>query len=246
MAVTPSTLTFVRRSYLFWSGLLLLGIGAIFLAVGSTFVLEERRYQHEGQITTAVVLTKAIERATRTGSGGRRSETHYTVTYRFTSADGQSYQGSGDVSVSAWERLREQEPVQVEYIASYPMTNRVAGEASRALQYVFPGIGLIAVVIGSTLLVRAIGAAQMKSRVWSQGTAADATVAAVEETNVKVNSRPMWVVRYQYRDLTGRTHQGTSEYMAAEKAHAWKTGDKIRVRFDPAKPELSVWVDEKT
>jgi hypothetical protein len=244
--MTPSTLTFVRRSYLFWTGLLLLGIGAVFLGIGSSFVLEERRYQREGQTATGAVLTKAIERATRTRSGGRRTETHYTVTYRFTSRDGQSYQGSGDVPVSAWERLREQDPVQVEYIASYPMINRVAGETSRAIQYIFPGIGLIAVVIGSALLVRALGAAQMKSRVWSQGTAADATVAAVEETNFKVNRRPMWIVRYQYRDLTGRTHQGTSEYMAAEKAHAWKTGDVIRVRFDPAKPELSVWVHEKT
>jgi hypothetical protein len=244
--MTPSTLTFIKRSYLFWVGLLLLGIGAIFLAIGSSFVLEERRYQREGQTATGVVLTKAIERATRTGSSGRRTETHYTVTYRFTGADGHSYQGSGNVSVSAWERMREQEPVQVEYLASYPMINRVAGETTRAIQYVFPGIGLIAVVIGSTLLVRAIGAAQMKSRVWSQGTSADATVAAVEETNFKVNKRPMWVVRYQYRDLAGRTHQGTSEYMAAEKAHAWKTGDTIRVRFDPEKPQLSVWVHEKT
>jgi hypothetical protein len=106
-------------------------------------------------------------------------------------------------------------------------------------------IGLIAVVIGSILFIRTLGAAQMKARVWSQGTAADATVAAVEETNFKVNRRPMWVVRYQYRDLSGRTHEGRSEYMAAEKANAWKKGDGVRVRFDPAKPELSVWIEER-
>ena len=65
---------------------------------------------------------------------------------------------------------------------------------------------------------------------------------AVEETNVKINRHTMWVVCYQYRDHTGQAREGQSHYMSAEKAHAWKTGDRMPIRYDRDKPELSVWL----
>jgi hypothetical protein len=231
-----------KRSPAFWAGAFLVVFGAIFLAVGWSIVREEQRYRTEGRTTSGVVLTKAIERATRSGSSGRRTETHYTVAYRF-DAEGRTYAGTRRVSVGTWERLREQEPLQVEYVASDPTINRPVGETSDAQMYVFPGIGALAALIGAVLLLRSVSSASTKARVWSQGTSADATVSAVEETNVKVNRRPMWVVRYQYRDHSGHTHDGTSDYMAADKANAWKKGDSIRVRFDPHNPGTSVWIE---
>jgi hypothetical protein len=235
-------LTFLMRSFAFWIGAFLMVFGAIFLAIGWNVVLEERRYQREGRVADGTVLTKAIQRATRRRSSGSRTETQYTVTYRFTAPDGAVHKGTDDVAVTTWERLREMEPVQVQFVASNPLVNRVAGESSEANRYVFPGIGLVAALIGAVLSGRALRSATTKARIWSQGTSADATVAAVEETNVKVNRRPMWVVRYQYRDHSGQTHDGTSEYMEADKANTWKKGDSIRVRFDPEKPRRSVWV----
>jgi hypothetical protein len=238
-APSPSWTRFAKRSPAFWAGAFLLVFGTIFLAAGWHVIRKEQRYRTEGQTTSGVVLTKAIERATR---NGRRSETHYTVAYRF-DADGRTYAGTRRVSVGTWERLREQEPLQVQYVASDPMINRPLGETSSAATYVFPGIGAVAALIGAVLFVRAVRSAQAKARVWSQGTAADAVVSAVEETNVKVNRRRMWVVRYQYRDHSGLMHDGASDYMAAEKASAWKKGDSIRVRFDPHEPATSVWVE---
>ena len=225
---------------MFWIGLFLLVFGGIFLAVGWSLMRQAEQYQREGRRSAGVVLTKAIERATRSGSN-QRSETRYTVTYSFTAEDGRSYEGHSGVSVATWDQLREKEPVQVEYVASSPWTNRVAGESSASLQYIFPGIGFVAAFIGVLLVARSLNASKTKARIWTQGTQADATVVAVEETNLKVNRRPMWVVRYQYRDHSGQTEEGTSEYMSAEKANAWKTGDRIRVRFDPQKPGMSVW-----
>jgi hypothetical protein len=235
-------LKFARRSPTFWIGAFLLAIGSVFLAVGWSIVGQEQRYATEGRTTNGVVLTKAIERATRTGSGGSRTETHYTATYRF-EADGRTYAGTNRVSVETWERLREQEPLQVQYVASDPMINRPVGETSSALMYVFPAIGLVVGLIGATLFVRSVRSAKTRARVWSEGTPTAATVSSVEETNVKVNRRSMWVVRYQYRDHSGQTHGGTSEYMAADKANAWKAGDSIQVRFDPHRPDTSVWVE---
>jgi hypothetical protein len=236
-------MTFAKRSLVFWLGLFLAGFGAIFLAVGWTVMRRERQYEAEGRVGEAIVITKAIERATRSGSSGRRTSTEYNVTYRFTAPDGRPYQGRQDVSISTWDRLREQEPVQIQYVASDPSTSRIAGESSERGGYVFAAIGLVAALIGAALLGRSVSSANHKARIWSQGTPADAIVSAVDETNVKINRRTMWVVRYQYRDHSGNSHDGTSEYLAREKANAWKTGDSIRVRFDPQKPDMSVWVE---
>ena len=93
--------------------------------------------------------------------------------------------------------LREQEPVQIQYVPSDPSTNRVAGEESWGIAYAFPGIGIVAAAIGAVLLVRSLRSSKRKARIWAEGATADATVSAVEETNVRVNRRQMWIVRYQ-------------------------------------------------
>jgi len=236
-------MSFLKRSHNFWIALFLLAIGAVFTAVGANIVLQERQYRSEGRATEGTVLVKSIERATRSGPSGTGTQTHYKVTYRFTADDGRTYQGTDDTPVAVWERLREQEAVTVQYVGSNPMVNRIAGETSNALAYVFPALGLGIVTIGATLLTKSVATARRKARVLAEGTAADATVSAVEETNFRINRQRMWVVRYQYRDYSGRTHEGKSEYMAAEKAAAWKRGDAIRVRFDPQQPAVSVWVE---
>ena len=143
-----SWFSFAKRSPTFWIGLFLLAIGTVFLAAGWGIFREEQRYRTEGQTTSGVVLTKAIERATRSGSSGSRTETRYTVAYRFEAA-GRTYAGTQRVSVSTWERLREQEPLQVQYVGSDPMINRPLGETSTALTYVFPGIGTIVGLIST-------------------------------------------------------------------------------------------------
>jgi hypothetical protein len=231
---------FLKRSAMFWSGLFLLVFGGIFTAVGWSVIRTEQQYRQEGQTADGVVLVKAIERATRSGSN--RSRTEYTVTYRFAASDGQSYEGKSNVPVATWERLREQDPVQVQYVASDPTTSRVSGESNTTAAYVFPAIGLVAALIGAVLLSRSLRSAAAKVRILSQGTAADATVSAIEETNVRVNKQPMWVVRYQYRDHSGKTHDGTSDYMSRDEANAWKAGDSLRVKFDPQKPDASVLI----
>jgi hypothetical protein len=233
--------TFARRSPGFWTGLLLLVCGAGFLAAGWTPLRQEQQYRTQGELTDGVVTTKAIERATRSGSGGPRTQTHYNVSYRFTARDTHTYEGSQDVVAASWDRLRELQPVRVQYVRSAPSINRLAGENAGAFQYVFPGLGLVIALAGTALLGRTARRAQAKARIWAHGTAADAIVASVEETNVKVNRRRMWVVRYQYRDDSGYAHDGRSEYMSPDRAHVWKRGDSIRVRFDPRKPGMSVW-----
>lgn len=188
-------------------------------------------------MATAAGWSGSLERRACDSSDSR---TEYTVAYRFT-ADGRTYESEKDVSSDTWDRLRELEPVKIQYIASNPSTNRIAGTAWAGFEYVFGGVGIITALIGLVLLTRSIGSARTKARIWANGASIDATVSSVEETNVKINKRPMWVVRYQYRDHTGQSREGKSEYMSADKANEWKTGDRISIRYDRDKPDLSVW-----
>jgi len=243
MTQTPSWTRFATRSVSFWVAVVLLVVGAILLAVQWGSAVRERRFDQEGRVADGIVLSKNIRRATRSGSN--RSQTRYQVTYRFTAADGVTYEGEDDVTTATWDRLQELEPVRIQFLVSSPSTNRLAGQSSGTVTSVAGGIGLIASAIGLVLLVRSANAAKNKARIWATGVSTSGTVTGVEETNVKVNRRPMWVVRYHYRDHAGQTHDGTSDYMSAQKAHAWKAGDNISVRFDPDKPQLSVWVAER-
>jgi hypothetical protein len=234
-----SWISFARRTVAFWAGVGLIAFGAVFSVVQVAILVQEQQYGREGQLTDGVVVSKAIRRATRSGSSGTR--TVYEVVYRFT-VGGQTYNGDESVSSEEWDQLRELEPVQIQYVASNPARNRIAGRTSAVLSYVFGGVGAVAALIGVVLLVKSIGSAKKKAHIWTHGTPTEATVASVEESNVKINRRPMWVVCYQYRDHTGQARDGQSHYMSAEKAHAWRTGDKVPIRYDRDKPELSVWL----
>lgn len=238
MTQDPSWTTLVRRSIAFWIGVGLVCFGAIFIAVQGAVLVQEQQYAREGRVVDGLVVSKAIRRATRSGSGNRSTE--FTVAYRFTTA-GQTFEGHQTVSSAAWDRLRELEPVPIQYVGSDPATSRIAGHAWTGLSYVFGGVGALAALIGVVLLVRSVGSAKANARIWAHGAVAEATVASVEATNVKINRRPMWVVRYQYRDHTGQAREGTSGYMSDDKANAWKTGDSVSIRYDRDKPDLSVW-----
>jgi uncharacterized protein DUF3592 len=234
-----SWMSFARRSIAFWFGVGLIGFGAIFGAVQVGITVQEQRYAREGRLGDGLVVTKAIKHNRRGGSSS--SSTEYRVAYRFT-VGGQTYEGEDGVSSEEWERLRELEPVQIQYVTSSPATNRIAGNTSTVLSYVFGVVGALAALIGVVLLVKSVGSAKTKARIWAHGADTEATVSSVEETNVKINKRPMWVVRYQYRDHTGQAREGQSDYMSAGKANAWKTGDRVPIRYDRDQPDLSVWL----
>jgi len=236
---TPSWMTLTARAITFWIGLMLVTVGAVFIGVQWGVGVQEARYTRDGALADGLVVTKAIRRATRTGSSG--SSTQYSVGYRFM-VDGQRHEGSSNVPSDVWDRLRELEPVQIQYVRSDPGTNRIAGETSTTLRYVFGGVGSLIALIGLVLTVRAVGSSRTKAHILAHGQTAEAAVSSVEETNVKINRRQMWIVRYEYRDYAGQKHEGKSEYMSGDKATAWNPGDKISIRYDRDKPQMSVWL----
>ena len=82
----------------------------------------------------------------------------------------------------------------------------------------------------------------MISRVTTRGVTTQAVVVAVEPTNVRINRVTQWRIGYEFRDRSGRTLRGESDLLAPQSAQAWSPGDHGTVRYDPDKPEDSVWL----
>lgn len=224
------------RSFWLWFGAIWLLVGSVFLVVGVFIAHGEREYQQDGQVAQGVVLTKSIRRA------DRDSDTEYRVSYRFTTSSGQRVEGRDSVSVHVWEALREQEPVQIQYLPRNPSSNRIHGQTNWVLLLVFGGMGAVFAPVGGFLSLRSLRKALRERRLWSRGMVAEATVTGVRQSNVRINRRPLWIIDYEYRDHFGQTHQADSGYVTREEVATWQVGDTGHVRHDSQRPEQSVWI----
>lgn len=230
-----SYLSQAKRSFWLFFGAIWLLVGVLMLVIGAGMAIEERAWSGAVR-TTGMVLTKDIVRA------DSDSSTQYRITFRYRTEAGQTVEGDQQVAVATWERLTERGPVDVFYLpgSSDPARLEPGSDPVGALIFLAFGVGLTAV--GGTLFGRALLRLMRSRRLLRSGVDADATVSAVEQTDVSFNRRQQFRVRYDYRDSAGGTHAGDSGYLEWEEASAWKVGDTVAVRYDPQRPNESLWM----
>lgn len=230
-----SFFNYAKRSFLFIFGGIWLLVGIPFLGVGIGNALSEQRFQRQGMVATGTVLSKDLRRATKNRS------TRYSVRFRFTTANGQTLTDDAQVPFEQWEQLQEQGPIQVTYLPTRPESNRLAGK-DPFLSVIFGGLGLVFAGIGGFLFFKAISGILRNMHLERDGALATGTVTSVEQTNLKVNGRPLWRIRYQFTDRQGRKVDGKSEAMPWEEVARLGEGASGKVRFDPAKPTSNLWM----
>ncbi len=77
---------------------------------------QQQYFKKEAMQARGTVVNKSLERAAREGN----PRTKYLVSYRFLSADGETVEQTGEVSVDEWEHLDEGSPFTVTYLPSDP------------------------------------------------------------------------------------------------------------------------------
>ncbi len=236
MTAQPSLMTLARRSFWLLFGGLWLFVGVVMLLFALGFAAKEGDFSRNGVTTTGIVLTKHIVPA------DSDSSTEYRVSYRFTTGDGKVVEGSESVDVGAWEKLVERGPIEIRYVAGNPGSNRLASGDNVAGAAIFALIGAVFGGIGALLFIRAIKGIRKARRLLQVGIPAQGSVTGIDETNIQVNRRQQFKVRYSYLDREGRNHQGDSGYMDWSEATDWVVGDPVDIRFDPAAPDQSSWV----
>ncbi|HLG44252.1 MAG TPA: DUF3592 domain-containing protein [Nitrospirales bacterium] len=234
----PPILKLLSRSVLLW-------VGAVFFAVGvmlAYFGLDEWRkqqfFEKEAAQAQGTVVSKSLERATREGN----PRTKYLVSYRFSSADGQTVEQTGEVSVDEWERLDEGSPFTVTYLPSDPNTARTDAGSEWWAPLAMGGFGSLFAFIGIFVGQPELRRVLLVLRLSRSGLTAEGTVAKVWATGTSINRVCQWQLSYEFRDPVGRTQQGESDLLTPDEAASWEPGNKGAVRFDREHPEDSVWV----
>jgi hypothetical protein len=111
-----------------WVGALVIFVSLFWL--GSA--CQHTWYAVSGATVQGTVVSKAI-------SQGRGANHH--VVYRFTAPDGKTIEARDSVQPGTYGRLQAGGPVAIEYIARFPLMNRVAGDKAPSGHHVGPRRG---------------------------------------------------------------------------------------------------------
>lgn len=224
------------RSFMLAFGGLFAVVGVVLAITGVQEVRREQAYRKYGEAVEAVVVDKTIRRASREGN----TSTRYEVRYRFRAADGRLAEGLESVSVETWESLEPGSPFRITYLPGAE-TSRAEGADVQASALVMTALGTVFAVVGGAVLATTGTAVWREHRLLRRGRKASGTILTIEASNVAVNRVRQWRLRYRYHDHLGRAHEGSSGPVPPEAVQALAVGDTVSIRFDPERPERSVW-----
>ena len=165
------------RSGRFWDRNVRLVVGAVWLLVGlgilagGVFELKlNQRYARDGVTVEGVVLTHSVDTTRHYGRQSTTS-TSYDVTYRFQTPDGVPREGAEAVDQQLWNSLREQGPIEIEYLADDPSRSRVADRSPWTIVVILGAVGGAFALFGGGLVgfdvrrrLRARGESTARSR----------------------------------------------------------------------------------
>lgn len=223
------------RSMYWIFGLLVLVAGIIGVAVAVFLGLQEGRFRSEGVTTPGTIVDREYEEDSE-------GDVSFYLIYEFQPSFGGTVEGRGEVDEGAYEAVSRGDLVEIEYVPGDPSMNRLSGSGGWAGPVIVGVMGGVAVPIGGVLTAVAWHRTRTHRRLMREGITAPAVVVAHEQTSYSVNDQPQWLVLYQYTDAVGRTFHGKSDYMAWHEAMRWHVGSPVTVRYDPGRPEESVWV----
>jgi hypothetical protein len=233
---------FLPRGWFMWifgAIFFLGGIGAI--TAGITKLIAEWRYATGGALAEGRITGRLIEEASRSD----RSSTRHFVSYRFTTAQGETQEGRHTLPWEAWEAAKEGDGISVRYLRDAPQTNREASVDETAGGFVALGLGPLIGSIGGGVLFFMYYARRRRAHLMRDGISVAASVIAVEDSGVRVNKVMQMCIRYRFQDTAGRDHEGASEPMPPEDANDWKPGDTGEIRYDAANPDDHIWTGER-
>jgi hypothetical protein len=151
-------------------------------------------------------------------------------------------QGTADVTAEDWDMLEERGPVQVTYLPDEPQSYRIHGQSDdTVLPIVFGVVGGVIGSLGGFVVFNAVGTRRRERNLARTGMTADATITDVGPSYLRINGVNQVTLHYEFQDAQGKTRKGSST-MSPEEAGEWPPGRTGRVRYDPRKPSVNVWI----
>ncbi len=159
--------------------------------------------------------------------------------------EGERVRGTADVTTEEWDLLEERGPIQVTYLPDRPESYRVAGQSHDVLlPVIFGVIGGVVGSIGGFVVFNAVGTRKRERELSRTGMTAEATITDIGPSYLRINGVSQIKMHYQFQDAHGKTRHGSCT-MSPEEAGNWLPGHKGRIRYDPRKPSVSVWIGKQ-
>ena len=241
-ATAQPVLKYLRRAIVLW-------VGTLFFVAGSAVVLTTigewraaRSFERAALVTRGAVVATTRENASRESN----SSTRYVVTYRFTASDGTTVEQTEQLPFDDWEPLAEGSTLTVRYLPSDPGTARSRPPSPWWEMPLVVGFTGLFAVLGILLARPGVRRVLTILRVAKRGVDVTATVLDVAPTGDMINRVPQWRVRYEFRDRQGRAQTGASDLLAPQEAAEWRPAEKIVIRFDPERPQDSLWLGKRS
>lgn len=236
---TISFFSLANRAFWFWFGAIWFVVGLGLLWGGLEAGIRNQRWERERKVARGSVVAKELRAANSDDDQGRAV---LYVSYRFATPEGRSVVGESTLGAEEWKQLEQGSPIQIEYLPGDPAVNRVAGRQDGDDLWIMLPLGAFFGLAGGFLFLKGLRRMRTWRRLMREGVPAEGRVTAVEESNVRFNNRPLWLVRYRYQDRSGQIREGKSGYLSGGEAAEWKVGDTGSIHFDSRNPEESVWI----
>jgi hypothetical protein len=232
------------KNFWLWFGGIWLSVGSLFLVIGISVGVHQMRVndrlEKEGRTVDGMVLIKEVY--TTSSKGGKRSSPSYRVTFRFLPREGEMVRGTAEVNTEEWDALEERGPIQVTYLPDQPQSYRVAGQSREILlPLIFSVIGGVVGSIGGFIVFNAMGKRKREKALSRTGVTAEATVTDIGPSYLRINGVSQMKLRFRFQDAQGKTRNGSCT-MSPDEAGNWMLGHTGRVRYDPRKPSVNVWI----
>jgi hypothetical protein len=213
--------------------------GIVFLTVAVVVSLTTAGFLAGAERTEGVVVD-VVERTTtdRDSDGFTRRRTSFYPVVEFTAPDGNPVVFESDVGSSPSSH-QVGDRVEVAYDPGEPSDARLTGFLSLYLfPLIFGGLGLVFAAVGTPLFV--VGWRKLRRRAWllrhgRETWSEDLDVELVR--NVRINHRHPYVVKATWRDPHGQSRTATSDYRRRDPSPEFREGSRVRVLFNPDRPE---------
>lgn len=212
-------------------------LAAPLMVIAAFFYAEEARFQEERVTVTGTVTNKETETS---------DSTTYRVYYTFTTQDGALHDGDDTTTAGHWNTIRRDDTINIDYQASDPINNRLAGEDQFYTVWIAVGLGIIPLTIAGILWFASIRRARSSARLYQHGVKVTGTVTGVHTTNYKINNRRWLYITFTYPIERGpimehpSTLEGKTPGVNPDKLRFIQNGG-IVIFYDPDDPKKHTW-----
>jgi len=214
----------------------LLSIASVVGSILHGMLSQEVAYLMRGETTKAHVIGKSVESHS---SPGRQTSKGYYVTYEYV-VDGETYQNKDMLDIGrGYDALEEGQVLDVVYDPTFPDVART--KLSRPLfryslitLFIFAMAGLVAFV-PYYFLRRASFAHALKG----ETVEGEATITHPISSNVNINNKNAFRVRYAFRDQRGVRRDRKTVFIYSDDVRGYQKGDTVTVRYNKSNSKLS-------